>query len=163
MRVNSILLRPAARRAPGTWTGLGWNCDAAALIEFTIVVPLLTTLFVGIIQFGLLLNGYIMLTDATGAGARQFAISRGALTPYDATVSKVRSAALLTPGSITITIAVNGTACTTNASCITALTAAQGQPASVSTTYPCNLLTIITGFYLAANCTLSSNMTERVE
>ena len=164
MRVLQAFLRAALPWPRETLSGLGRSCDGSALVEFTLVVPLLITLFVGILQFGMLLNGYVMLTSATSAGARTFAISRGANTPYTTAVNQIHSAAAnLTSGSITITFAVNGAACTDDGTCKTALTTAQGLPASVTTSYPCNLLTIISGFALAATCTLGSNMTERVE
>ena len=38
--------------------------DGQALVEFAIVLPLLLILVTGIIQFGLLFNKYITLTDA---------------------------------------------------------------------------------------------------
>jgi Flp pilus assembly protein TadG len=47
-----------------------------AMVEFALVLPLLMALLLGIIQFGIVFNNYITLTDATRAGARKAAVSR---------------------------------------------------------------------------------------
>jgi len=46
------------------------NDRGASLIEFAIVAPLLIVLFMGIIEFGWVYNGYITLNGATREGAR---------------------------------------------------------------------------------------------
>ena len=51
------------------------------MVEFVIVAPLLVLLVFGIIQFGILLNNYVTLTDAVRAGARQASVSRTASDP----------------------------------------------------------------------------------
>jgi Flp pilus assembly pilin Flp len=94
---------------------LAHDAGGAALVEFTIVAMLLITLLVGIVQFGLLLNGYIVLTNATEAGARRLALSRGTDRPYTDTQSQIyASAANMTAASLTISVAVNGAGCTTD-------------------------------------------------
>jgi Flp pilus assembly protein TadG len=52
------------------------NEDGQAITEFAIVLPILMMLLLGIIQFGIIFNNYITLTDATRAGARKAAVSR---------------------------------------------------------------------------------------
>ena len=46
------------------------------MVEFAIVLPILLVLVFGIIQFGIVFNHYLTLTDAVRAGARQAAVSR---------------------------------------------------------------------------------------
>ena len=41
-----------------------------AMTEFAIVLPILVVLLFGIVQFGILFNNYVTLTDAVRAGAR---------------------------------------------------------------------------------------------
>ncbi len=41
------------------------------MTEFAIVLPLLVVLLFGIIQFGILFNNYVTLTDAVRSGARE--------------------------------------------------------------------------------------------
>ena len=60
--------------------------DGQALVEFAIVVPLLLMLVTGIIQFGLVFNKYITLTDAARNGAQTLAIGRGLSNPCDPAV-----------------------------------------------------------------------------
>ena len=47
-----------------------------AMVEFALVLPILVALVFGIIQFGILFNHHLTLTDAVRAGSRQGAVSR---------------------------------------------------------------------------------------
>src|ERR1700719_4691912 len=97
----------------------------AALVEFALIAPMLLLIVLGTAQFGLTLGQYVMLTNAVGVGAMQFAVSRSDTTPYTDTVNAVKAAATtLTPASLTITLSVGSpmTACTTDGACATALT-----------------------------------------
>jgi Flp pilus assembly protein TadG len=134
----------------------------AALVEFGLLAPVLLLILLGTAQFGLTLGQYVMLTNAVGVGAMQFAVSRSDTTPYTDAVNAVKTAAtILTPASLTITLSVNGTACGTDAACATALTSNVGQPAQVSATYPCNLHVMLYNF--APTCNLTFQVTERVQ
>ena len=84
---------------------LARDSAGAALVEFTVILPLLLSVLFGAIQFGLLLNNYVMLTNATNAGTREFAASRciqggtnapsgmqyacGFTTPYTNTICQI--------------------------------------------------------------------------
>ena len=48
------------------------------MTEFALVFPILALLLFGVIQFGLVFNNYITMTDAIRAGARKAAVSRRA-------------------------------------------------------------------------------------
>ena len=52
------------------------NDNGQAITEFALVLPILMAILLGIIQFGIIFNNYITLTDATRAGARKAAVSR---------------------------------------------------------------------------------------
>src|ERR1700693_2969434 len=105
-----------------------------AALEFALVAPVLFLLILGITRFGITLNNYEMLTGATEAAARQFSMSRGTATPSSSTTTTLNNAASnLTPASITVTMKVNGVACSGDSACQTALTNGQGQPATVTT------------------------------
>ena len=45
------------------------------MTEFALVMPILLFLLLGIIQFGIVFNNYVTLTDAVRAGARKGARS----------------------------------------------------------------------------------------
>ena len=96
-----------------------------AAIEFALIAPVFLFLLMGMVQFGLAVGNYVMLTNAAGVGAMKFAISRSDTTPYTDSVNAIKSAApSLTPANLTITFSVNGTACSTDTACTTALTTA---------------------------------------
>ena len=63
--------------------------------EFAIVLPVLCLLLFGVIQFGILFNSYVTLTDAVRAGARKAAVSRQitGTTPQQACIDQVKSSA----------------------------------------------------------------------
>src|SRR2546423_5474840 len=63
------------------------------MTEFAIVLPVLCLLLFGVIQFGILFNNYVTLTDAVRAGARKAAVSRQASDPQGSCISQVRSSA----------------------------------------------------------------------
>ena len=50
--------------------------DGQTLVEFALVLPLIAILLFGVIQFGIVFNNYLTLTDAVRAGARKAAVSR---------------------------------------------------------------------------------------
>ena len=66
---------------------LGNDCRGTSALEFAFVAPALFLILLGIIQFGLTINDYEMLTGGTQAAARQFALSRGSDTPSASTTS----------------------------------------------------------------------------
>ena len=77
-------------------------------------------------------------------------------------MSAITSAAPnLTAGSVTVTTKVNGTTCSTDSACSTALSTAAGESATVTATYPCNLT--IMGVNFASGCTLSATTADIIE
>ncbi len=63
------------------------------MVEFALVLPILLLLVMGIIQFGVLFNNYVTLTDGVRAGARQAAVSRTLPDPVTAATNRVKSSA----------------------------------------------------------------------
>jgi Flp pilus assembly protein TadG len=59
------------------------------MAEFTLVLPVLAILLFGVVQFGIVFNNYLQVTDAVRAGARQAAVAR--FLPAGERDSKVRS------------------------------------------------------------------------
>jgi Flp pilus assembly protein TadG len=52
------------------------NEQGQTMVEFALVLPLLMTLLLAILQFGIVFNNYLTLTDAVRVGARKAAVSR---------------------------------------------------------------------------------------
>ena len=76
------------------------------MTEFALVLPILTLLLFGVIQFGLVFNNYLTMTDAVRAGARKGAVGRhlsdpqGEATPAGrAAAPQIRQAGLNVRGS----------------------------------------------------------------
>lgn len=117
------------------------------MVEFALVVPLLLVVLFGIIQFGVVYNDYVTLTDATRVGARKAAISRHEADPVGVTVAKVESSASgLDLDQLDVTVSATAWE--------------HGADVTVTATYPydVNLL----GFVVASG-DLESETTERVE
>jgi Flp pilus assembly protein TadG len=160
------MMRRTERRAPSLTVGTpinGLRDDAgAAAVEFGLIAPLLVMLLLGIMEFGLVLNNYVELTNAARAAGRQLAISRTSTTPWtNATNAFYASTPNMTTANITITLSVNGVACNSDSTCATALATAQGDPSELIATYPCNLDILNVNF--VPGCTLSAQTTEQVE
>jgi Flp pilus assembly protein TadG len=116
------------------------------MVEFALVMPILLLLLLGIIQFGIVFNNYLAVTDAVRAGSRVAAVSR--LDPNrDATVkAKVKAAAdNLDTGKLNISVAS---------------TWKPGEEVKVTASYPyeINLLGMV-----IKSGRVSSTTTERVE
>jgi len=52
------------------------NEQGQTMTEFALVLPVLALILFAVIQFGIVFNNYVTLTDATRAGARKAAVSR---------------------------------------------------------------------------------------
>lgn len=75
------------------------------MAEFALVLPLLTLLLFGVIQFGIAFNHYITLTDAVRAGARKGAVGRHLTDPEGSVIAQVQAAATdLKPADLLIDV-----------------------------------------------------------
>ena len=124
------------------------------MVEFALVLPLLLLLVMGIIQFGILFNNYVTLTDGVRAGARQAAVSRGLPDPDKAAKDRVKSSAAgLDESKLEITVTPydpeDGSA-----------TWAQGGDVTVEAKYPYSIA--LFGVVVMSG-KLKSTTTERVE
>jgi Flp pilus assembly protein TadG len=118
------------------------------MTEFALVLPILALLLFGIIQFGIVFNNYVTLTDATRAGARKAAVARQLPSPSAACVAAVRgSASDLDQTKLSPT-------------CTPASAWAPGTDVTVTATYPYSISLL--GMVVKAG-SLSSSTTERVE
>lgn len=116
------------------------------MAEFAIVLPVLVVLLFGVIQFGILFNNYVTLTDAVRAGARTAAVSRNDANPTGATTAAVRtSAADLNQSSLGVTVSSGW---------------APGTDVTVTATYPYSISLL---GWVVTSGVLSSKTTERVE
>jgi Flp pilus assembly protein TadG len=118
------------------------------MTEFAIVLPVLVLLVFGVIQFGILFNNYVTLTDAVRAGARKAAVSRSDSNPAGVTETQVRnSASDLDQSKLKVTV-------------LPSVPWAPASDVTVSATYPYSISLL--GLVVASG-NLSSKVTERVE
>ena len=116
------------------------------MTEFALVLPILVVLLFGVIQFGIVFNHYITLTDAVRAGARKGAVGRHLADPQAAVVESVQNAATdMKEADLAIKVTSSWS---------------QGSDVEVTATYPysINLLGVV-----VKSGRLSSTTKERVE
>jgi Flp pilus assembly protein TadG len=124
------------------------NERGQTLVEFALVLPILSLLLLGVIQFGVAFNNCITLTDAVRAGARKGAVGRHLANPQAATEQQVRDAATdLKASDLQVTVNSSWT---------------QGSDVTVTATYPYSIKLLGFGVTVTSG-RLSSTTTERVE
>ena len=116
------------------------------MVEFALVLPILCLLLFGVIQFGIVFNNYVDLTDAVRAGARKAAVSRQTADPTGTATQAVVSSA----GDITINPAKVSVTSTWQ----------PGDDVTVQAAYPYSISLL--GIVVASG-DLHSKTTERVE
>jgi Flp pilus assembly protein TadG len=117
-----------------------------AMVEFAVVLPIFVVLVFGIIQFGIVFNNYVTLTDATRAGARAGAVARNDADPTGTATSAVQTSATDLNQS-NLNVSVNSTW-------------QSGSDITVHATYPYSINLL--GWVISSG-TLTSTTTERVE
>jgi Flp pilus assembly protein TadG len=75
------------------------NEQGQTMTEFALVLPVLALILFAVIQFGIVFNNYVTLTDATRAGARKAAVSRDDPNRDADVLAAVRSSASDLDGS----------------------------------------------------------------
>ncbi len=158
------------RCAPGvTLSACARRQDGQSLVEFALCMPILLLIVTGIFTFGIAMNNFVMLTDATNVGARLLAISRGQTTDPCSTVATAVAAAAPNLRSTALAysfvlngVAYNGNSCN-SASNTTGAAAnlTKGSTVKVTVTYPCNLT--VYGANYAPACLLTAQTTELVQ
>jgi Flp pilus assembly protein TadG len=117
-----------------------------SLTEFALALPILALLLFAVIQFGIVFNNYVTLTDATRAGARKAAVGRRLPNPQNATITAVRNSATdLNQGDLSVSVTSTWQA---------------GADVAVTATYPYSISLL--GMVVKSG-SLSSTTTERVE
>lgn len=116
------------------------------MVEFALVVPLLLVILFAVLQFGVVYNDYVTLTDATRVGARKAAVSRQENSPSAVAEAAVRSSASgLDQSDLDVSVSAIWE---------------HGEDVTVGATYPYEI--DLLGFVVASG-ELESETTERVE
>jgi Flp pilus assembly protein TadG len=123
------------------------NEQGQAMTEFALVLPVLALILFAVIQFGIVFNNYVTLTDATRAGARKAAVSRDDPNRDVDVMAAVRSSASDLDGS---KLSVSPPSSTWDS----------GSDVTVTASYPYSISLL--GLVVKSG-RLSSTTTERVE
>ena len=143
---------PAKRRASTLVT----DERGQAAVEFALILPILMALLLGIIQFGIVFNNYVTITDAARAGARKAAVSRFLSDNGAAAKTVAKNSA---QGLDQSKLGVDVKACTAGV-CSTTAWNVPGSDVVVTTTYPYSIH--ILGWTVKAG-NLTSTTKERLE
>ena len=143
---------PAKRRA----STLVSDERGQAAVEFALILPILMALLLGIIQFGIVFNNYVTITDAARAGARKAAVSRYAGDQGAAAKVVAKNSA---QGLNQAKLGVAVSACTAGV-CNASAWNIPGSDVVVTTTYPYSIH--ILGWTVKAG-NLTSTTKERLE
>jgi Flp pilus assembly protein TadG len=119
-----------------------------AMVEFTLILPCLMLLILGIYQFGQTYADYIQVTNAARDGGRKALVSRGDANGVADTITAAKNATWwLNTSNMSVTVSP-------------AQPWAEGQNVTVTVTYPYSISLL--GFVVASG-TLKSATTVRME
>lgn len=132
----------------------------SALVEFALILPAMLAVITAICTFGIAFSNELTLTNAVGAGAQYLQLIRTTTSdPCADTLSAIEAAAPnLKPSSISLSFSLNGTTVRGNSCAGDQSYLVQGQPITVSATYPCALA--IYGTTFSSACQLSAKVSE---
>lgn len=121
------------------------DSEGSALVEMAVVLPVMMLLITGTLSLGVILNNYLILTNAVQTGAMQLAVDAGqsGLDPCNVGATAISGAApTLTASKIAYTFNFNGTSAgpftgTTASTCSSDNSdLAAGTTVTVTATYP---------------------------
>ena len=147
----------------------GLKESGGALVEMALTLPILLLVVTGIFSFGIAINNYLELTNATAISARIIAVERQQTTDpcADGVKAFYSAAPYLTQANLSFTFTFNGISYAgTSCSSSNYNTGAAGNMTAAGTvqvvaTYPCTLG--VYGHNYAPGCTLVAQTTELVQ
>ena len=123
------------------------NNRGQALVEFALIIPVLLLLVVGVMEFGLVINQYMIVTEAAREGARS-----AALGGTNATVTTVVKTAASQIDTSQLTIVISPTT-----------TRIRGNGVTVTVKKPVKSITQMMSPFFPAGFTVQGSATMRVE
>lgn len=166
---SCLWMKAKENRLASSLAKLVEDSSGSALVEFSLLAPILITLWVGVLQFGPLLQNQLIIQNAVNEGAQVMSSGRTDANVYTDTLNQVTAAAGALSGSLSVTLSVcnaSGTSCSTcsstgASSCATLLQAAYGDAVHVAATYPCSLAFGL--FDFGSTCALSASESGLIE
>ena len=136
-----------------------------SMVEFALVMPAMLAVITATFTIGIAFYQQMTLNSAVSAAAMDVQTIRQTTSdPCKDTLTALEAAApSFTAAKIGLTVTINGAAQTgyTCTSATSTLVAAQGQPVTVTATYPCFLSIMNAGYgtHFVSNCQLSAKAT----
>jgi Flp pilus assembly protein TadG len=132
--------------------------DGAELIEFSLTLPLLLLVVLGIIEFGFLFQEYEVVTNAAREGARVAVLPHYSTADAQARVTQYMTAGGLNPARTTV-LPVTTTSLPVGGACVAVMNV------GVEYTHPVPFLSGIMGYFGSSfgTITLRGNSSMRVE
>ena len=150
---------PSQTCAPRNRTARQRNSRGNAIIEFSLLLPILLMLSVGMIAVGFALWDQILLVNAVNLSAQTIAFSRGLTTDPCATgYSTITNAAPALNSGLSVTFTINGTAYAATTCTAGAANMIQGAAVTVAATYPVTL-----SFWMFAPGKIGTKTTEVIQ
>jgi len=134
-----------AFRRPAPPTGLRTDESGSVFVEAALVLPILCVILAGMVEWGLTLYQYNVLSTANSSAVRQLIINRGFPNPYSNVMNEFDTWAKtlgVTTNDVKVEIQDSTNAfktCASDSDCTTLLDAATGKSARVTVTYTCTM------------------------
>jgi Flp pilus assembly protein TadG len=125
------------------------NNRGQAIVEFALVFPWLILMLVGVIEFGLILNQYMVMSEAAREGARSAALGADNAT-VTAAVQAAVSSQSIDKSRITVSINPSGAR-------------VRGNAVTVTAAYPVKTITQMMSVFFTGTPTVEGSATMRVE
>jgi len=138
--------------------------DGQTLAEFALVLPVLLLILTGILKFGLMFNNYITLTDSVRSGARTLALGRGLSgNPCAPAILQTENSAspTLHLADSDIQVGPEYGSFSGAETCMTGVGWVQGDQATLTARYSCDLTVLGINFF--PGCTLTASATQAIE
>jgi Flp pilus assembly protein TadG len=136
------------------------NDEGSILVELAVTLPVLMLLITGVFSFAAAYSNQLTLTQAVGSAGQYLQQIRTSTTdPCKDVLTQIEdSAPSLTPGSISLTLTLDGKSLPGNTCSGDQSYLIEGAPVTVNATYPCNLRAFSMNF--GSSCQLSAQVTE---
>lgn len=122
------------------------DTSGSVFVEAALVLPILCIILAGMVEWGLTLYQYNVLSSANASAVRQLIINRGFPNPYTAVTDEFDNWAKTLGGSkgLTLTVEIQDSTnafktCATDSACTTLLDNANGKSARVTVKYDCTM------------------------
>lgn len=131
-----------------TWfRKFGRTGNGQALVEMALVLPVLILIIFGIVEFGRIMNTYLIVTNAAREGARHGVVGG---TDADIRDAVMNNAYTLDPAKITVTISPAGSR-------------TRGTPLTVQVSYSLDIIAPLIGVITGNPYIVTASTTMRVE